>query len=465
MKRICFLLTIVSMAAYSQASFHCVAPVAFGGTLEHNELILQVDASNGSWRVLNNAGRVVSDSILPERARLLWVVINKNPFRYQYAAKADIQTVAETDLTTFLGFLGPLVTGAQAPAANAKQALQTKKSLSPPDFGKLEVALDNAIDSLGKAAAAVDGVQARYNHANGIFASATAIAAQLVKEADSAYPMLAEPTAVGQAQTDIGQLHQAAVDVLRSSSVKEAREYAQTILDYVVPSMKADMDKLSAAVKKFADLRLSIESVCGNANSFVENTAIERNLFEARTLKLTDDIHDTAPNGKDRSYTHTFQSGSQRFFLTGGLVGTTMDRPQYDREAGFERDFNGALILTNGQPTTGTIVGFKENSGSRLLPIVLLNCRLVGKGVFDLHAAVGVTAKFDDKGTDVEVLIGPSLSLWRKLFFTVGAYAGHQQTLDGRFYIGAPVPATVTDLSPTKQLKWSPGFALSYKIR
>jgi len=124
-------------------------------------------------------------------------------------------------------------------------------------------------------------------------------------------------------------------------------------------------------------------------------------------------------------------------------------------------------VLVNGKPNLTTVVGLKEGSRSRITPLVLLNGRIHDKvGPIDgIHLTLGITAKNDNKGTDVEYLLGPSFSfLEDNLFLTVGGYAGRQQKLGGGLYEGFAVPSTVSELPIEKNYHWDFGFALSYRI-
>jgi len=93
-----------------------------------------------------------------------------------------------------------------------------------------------------------------------------------------------------------------------------------------------------------------------------------------------------------------------------------------------------------------SLIGTKERSSSRVMPIALLHARVTEWNSFidGLHLSLGVTAKNDKQGTDVEYLLGPSLSmLEHRLFLTVGSYAGKKQALEGNLYPGAAVPSSL----------------------
>ena len=79
--------------------------------------------------------------------------------------------------------------------------------------------------------------------------------------------------------------------------------------------------------------------------------------------------------------------------------------------------------------------------------------------------SLGITAKNDNKGADLEYLVGPSFSfLEDKLFLTLGGYAGRQQKLEGDLFPRAAIPSDLAELPIRKNYKWSFGVALTYKI-
>jgi len=120
-----------------------------------------------------------------------------------------------------------------------------------------------------------------------------------------------------------------------------------------------------------------------------------------------------------------------------------------------------------GSPQLTTVIGVKEDSQSRISPLGMLHGRLVGPygPLSGIHASLGVTAKADNKGTDPEFLVGPSLSfLEENLFFTFGGYVGKKQSLGGNLFIGAKVPDNLAEIPVRKDYRWGLGFTITYRI-
>jgi hypothetical protein len=149
--------------------------------------------------------------------------------------------------------------------------------------------------------------------------------------------------------------------------------------------------------------------------------------------------------------------GGPRFAIAGGVVMSPLETINFKR----------VPALVNGQQTT--IVGREESSNSRILPILMLHGRLADgwKSISGFHFSLGVTAKPTDSETNVEFLIGPSISfIEERLFFTFGGYAGRRKELEGNLVPGQVLPNEFGDEIPTSNhLVWKPGFALTYKFK
>jgi hypothetical protein len=121
-----------------------------------------------------------------------------------------------------------------------------------------------------------------------------------------------------------------------------------------------------------------------------------------------------------------------------------------------------------GQPSEVVInrFGFRNRSSFRTLPVILLNTRLYEPSdLFAVHASVGaaVDIKSGDAGTDVEYIVGPSVSFWRSLFITGGLHIGREQRLVGGFEIGDEVPMGID--APPIEKEWKRGVAVTFTFK
>ncbi|MGI8742382.1 MAG: hypothetical protein ACR2NN_07375 [Bryobacteraceae bacterium] len=151
--------------------------------------------------------------------------------------------------------------------------------------------------------------------------------------------------------------------------------------------------------------------------------------------------------------------GDARFVVAGGIAVTALQKVDYQRVQGF---------AAPGDTTLSSLVGEKERSSSRVTPMAMLHGRMFDwhDGNNGLYLSLGVTAKNDNKGTDIDYLMGPSIGLLgQKLFLTGGAYVGKKQSLEGGLYRGATIPKDLAEIPVRKDFHWSGGFAITYVIK
>ena len=127
-------------------------------------------------------------------------------------------------------------------------------------------------------------------------------------------------------------------------------------------------------------------------------------------------------------------------------------------------------VTANGQ-TTQTVIsrfGFKNKSAFRTLPVLLLNTRVwEPNDTVALHLSTGaaVDVKTGQGGTDLEYIVGPSISFWRSLFITPGLHIGRVNKLAGGFELDQEVPTGINQ--PPIEKAWKKGFVttFTYKIK
>jgi hypothetical protein len=224
--------------------------------------------------------------------------------------------------------------------------------------------------------------------------------------------------------------------------------------------LESGIQKITAGKKAFDTIVNTINNVFASPKSFYQ-------VYTRGEYSLPTDVEITVERKDLTKDDATFAKlidaetinfgGGPRFAISGGVVYSPLETINFKRTP----------ALINGQPAT--IVGRDESSNTRILPMLMLNARLFdGKGPINgIHMSLGVTAKPDDKGTNVEFLIGPSISfVEERLFLTFGGYAGRQKQLEGNLVPGQQLPKEFTDDIPTSNhLVWKPGIALTYKFK
>jgi hypothetical protein len=163
---------------------------------------------------------------------------------------------------------------------------------------------------------------------------------------------------------------------------------------------------------------------------------------------------DSSSGGGSNNSTAELEFGSSVFSVSGGIGISPLKK----------REFQPVPMSGEMSTSKNMMVGFKENSNVRVLPMLLLNIRETENGF--LHGTIGITAKRDNDSIDVEYLLGQSVRFYqRKIFLTVGAYIGRQQTLAGDLKVGSALPEGITAVPIRKKFEAHIGFALSFKIK
>ncbi len=121
-----------------------------------------------------------------------------------------------------------------------------------------------------------------------------------------------------------------------------------------------------------------------------------------------------------------------------------------------------------GSQTPINTFGFKNRSSFRTIPLLLINTRVWEfSDTFAVHASAGagVDVKTGQAGTDIEYIVGGSLSFKRSFFVTPGIYIGRVPSLAGGFNPGDTVPSGVS--APPVEKTWKRGvvIAFSYRIK
>jgi hypothetical protein len=155
---------------------------------------------------------------------------------------------------------------------------------------------------------------------------------------------------------------------------------------------------------------------------------------------------------------------SSPFSVSGGFGFSTLN----EREFVFVQSTK--PVTTNGQTTQQVInrFGFKNNSSFRPIPLLLINTRLHEWNdtvALHLSAGAGVDIKTGEAGSDVEFIVGPSISFKRSMFITAGFHVGRVPKLAGGFNLGDEVPEGIDN--PPIEKAWKTGFitTVTFKLR
>jgi hypothetical protein len=441
---------------------------------EKNDFI--INARTGETRGKRRFGR--SDT-----ARI--IIVEKNPFRYEYELTTKENTITEPAIGAFFGRFplfaddlkektdssGPKGPLASCPALDEVNMVESQ--LAAEDASADANSLRNAY--LGQKGA-YDKVAQKFKTAQDDLQNPNAVCPGLRDTAEGIRSTLEDYDPDLKALSERAKRFKIRADFLQS---EVARLQQGTGIPPACAARLDQLRRLASAYVSTADTFLkgldtitkgkeTFDAAVERINEVLSNDRAFYDVRESGPFSLPTDVEITLKR-KDRldekaslvqvgnSATINFGGGA-RFAIAGGVVASPFETITYKR----------VPAIIDGRSTT--IIGAENSSNSRILPILMLHGRLFemnNKYISGVHLSLGITAKPNDTGTNVEWLIGPSLSfIEERLFLTVGGYAGRRQVLEGNLAPGQELPADFKDDIPiNNRLVWKPGFALTYKFK
>jgi hypothetical protein len=475
--------------------------------------VFYLDARNGN--LYENNQLVTSTRRFKRNERVVVVVDNKNPYLYTYKLTIQATPVLEPALDAFVplivGSLGEFKPKAAAAGTSFVQVVPDSDPCKPAKekVKSLIGDVETAINEMSVASGTVEDQRTKsrsltdaYNAArlplftpNQTRASLHNASTNFIQAVDSRIgPAGVDRATLDTTGAEIERLKRVAnrlksrVEAIReahpncldkdnegeliSEQLRRAAEAADELLADAARYERA-LNEIKTDLQKVIDSRTSVLRVLCDPHAFFSESIVGQ--FE-ETNDVDIQLEVTPRQGVTEAqpisgspFKAKFTFGNAPFFsISGGLIFSPLRKKEFVRVQGFELDAQGNQILVNGKPNLTTVIGLKESSPTRIIPAVFLNGLLTERksGFIDgVHFSLGITAKNDNKGTDVEFLVGPSLSmLERRMFFTFGGYAGKQQKLAGNLFEGLALPSGVSEIPVEKNYRWSFGFGLSYRI-
>jgi hypothetical protein len=506
-------------------------PAALATMADNCDFCVELKKPNNPNEVIIDArdGTVYGNTRFKTKDRVKVIITNKNPFLYEYAITAKAQPVSETVLGAFFNLLGgpiPDVFKALVPMPASGSGTQPTGVAAPPPIscpdprtpGQQDTARINELAFLitalkGDNQIALNLSESIFLTLNGGIVNGQnveglkSIHQKIKTQFDTYKSRLVNPgascrtlceTADSLEKVLAGGVTNEQLDAVQAE-IEKLQRLAQALKDRVVYlhtkyadcTLNQDNQQFLRQTPLFADGLLDAAGKNSKAVQAIRDDLTAFGKLKAAALKVKDRslLQETLEFGPFDSTTEVIielkrklagsgdelksyakiilKFGEAPFFtISGGVVFSTLARQELGKIQGFELDRNGTRIGN----TLTTVIGVKEQSDTRISPLVLLNGRLwapkSGRWEFDgIHLSFGVTAKNDGTNTNIEYLVGPSFSfLERQLFLTVGGYAGRVQQLAGDLYLGQPVPAA-TEVTIQKNYRWRFGAAITYKIK
>lgn len=431
------------------------------------------------------------------------VLVNINPFRFNYRIlAADTAWVEASPAQFFEAILSGSMAGLKGLASqdnpSSNRALFTSfsaRGTRPPgcsdadgplaeayrdqvialmrensQMGSTMSTLETKIHDYQESTAASRAVMARTDvGARDVFAAASLNAARLKPildtVTDSVYILPARITALGQRSVALYPQVTAALD--KHQTCLSFIEYAGLLRNIATDTLilRANLKRLSDWQSK-ADTSLTfIKRVVEDPRHFHMTRRLEGYRKPVQVVlraqrKYADEDTTHYANVFERRLNF---GGPPRFSIGVGVAWTDLATRQYAARKQFAPPFQGRPA-----DTVFTVIGVKEVSYNRVVPMLTLNTRLLGwdrPDVDGLHATLGATIRKDAGTVDPEFLFGGGASgLDERLMLVAGAYVGRTQRLAQGATLGSRLPAGES-VPVESKIAWRPAIMISFKIK
>jgi len=208
-----------------------------------------------------------------------------------------------------------------------------------------------------------------------------------------------------------------------------------------------------------AGLNENIEAAFSSRHSADGEFAFSQTKKTALTLTRTD-LMPGAKDAKAETVLDVTVECTLPFTISAGVAFSSLSQREFAIVP--SKDPNNPNNVINKFESTAT-------SSFHPLPLGMIHARVwEGGGRWQnlgLHASFGMAGNFRSQnsgGSDVEFLVGPSVSLFRAMFLTPGLHIGHKVSLGGGFNEGDIVPASITQPPLQKSYKLGFGLAITF---
>jgi len=172
------------------------------------------------------------------------------------------------------------------------------------------------------------------------------------------------------------------------------------------------------------------------------------------TLTVIDNLPDKSATAPSNVLSLTVECASP-FNVSAGVEFSTISSRQFAIQP---------VATPPGSTTTTNQFVLTSDSSFHPLPLVMVSARLCEPNEkIALNMSFGISGNFSSQnGSSAEFLIGPSLSLFRTMYFTPGLHIGKKTNLGSGFSIGNPVPPNVTTTPLESSYAVGFGFAITF---
>ena len=426
-----------------------------------------------------------------QKEQVRMVLVNRNPYLYQYRVSIEASPVAGPSPADFLALFGvsfnPAETGKVAVAP--KPAPLGVAPAMPAGFCSLTADLDKAGTAV--ASAFTDVVTVWDPTRDLVKKAETALETATKSFTD---PRVACEPLYESSMTFISEVKdftfspkpvQNALDRLRRRTgdladvVAQADKEAACLAEadryrLLVAGATSETEKLAAnleaavkAAKEIEAARTTVQAVLKNPESFTQTEWIPDSV-EPTDVTIIVSRRELKP---DAVFAKLFEKrlnfgGRALFAVSGGWATAWLRRVEYTAVDGQPRAADNTPI---GDPLQIVpVVGTTEDSNTRSGPVILGHVRFLEfpAGWGALHATLGVSPQSDGGTTNLEVFVGPAYSFANEMgFLTMGAYRGYQRRLEGSYYVNKPLPEGTTAIPTALDEHWRFGVSLSFRLK
>ncbi len=409
------------------------------------------------------------------------VVINQNPFLYDYKLEVEEKEIEEAGLAAFLKAFLPIADSIPSAAASSAPpqveiakmaasveavaaAAQKKKHPCGDLFDQaaalravLKAGYENLEMKRPAAAAAVEAAQDEYK----VFAAKANLEVTSMSDPSTTCPTLPRSARsfvslvtsyegsnqlgiLGQTLTGFSKLLSEMDQTigLYRSLFKDQSETCRALIAVETAPWKDRVDAYRAALTGFETTAEKLETALGEAKK-------QRDDVQAVLRRPTHPFfgsHDLGPYDRPTDVTLKPQrktagdakakfadlgpwklnfGDTARFSISAGLSYSSLDEQSFKVVKGFARDREGNLRMENMAEVFTDVIAIDDESGSRITPLVLLNGRLwrpeptskARRWISGVYLSTGLSGKAEGGSLKAELLVGPSLGFIEERLF------------------------------------------------
>lgn len=414
----------------------------------------------------------------PQGTSVEFIIINKNPFKYEYrteiAGRPLSDAIAFDFLKNVLGvnIAGTLLGAGGTPCNNVQvQALRLTLDGANAIANQMDAELKPRTDAAAKVAAFLTEADKEQINCVDICGKARAIRGDIDTITADLAPL--EPQLVA-LQTEIGKA-EAQLAAAEPSVAAMTVPAEKTDCETVIGEAKASIAKLKQAVpilsKSIQDLK-NAQAPAKQLGTIIDNLKTGTSFNEVQRREVGETSYNFSlfrrelrkKDAKEEKIAAvTADVGTSPISISGGIGFTTIEDVTIV-----------AQTAVDPADSTKTINVFGEENASSFkpTPVIMLNANLSGPynwgtARMQFSWSLGVALATRNDTTQTEYLTGPSFGfLDNRVLFTFAYHAARVSELGGGFRVGQQIPAPLLQNLPVVN-RWDNGFmfAVSYRIR